>query len=185
MRDDHINIHKTCLIFLSIPINLLLWGWKPWALHKTLLSSLEVFLIQSIQIIPGISMEQVINLQNRELIQSLRQFSAFPPYVTTIAIHQLTFDIFFKNQRQTTHPQRSSPYGASTIIGAAAFSRTNKKLIVKNLQLIIATTYKGQISLSPLGYSALPTRDTGIDLAKHTMSTPRNTAPPPSPWEPT
>ena len=59
IRYEHVNIHRKYVIFLSIPINLLLWGCKIWALYKNLLSSLEVFLTQIIWSIMGIRMDQV------------------------------------------------------------------------------------------------------------------------------
>ena len=42
------------LIFLVIPINLILWGYEIWALWKSLLKNLEVFLHRSIRRILGI-----------------------------------------------------------------------------------------------------------------------------------
>ena len=42
--DDHVDTYPKYLLFKAIPCNLLLWGCKIWALRKSLLTSLEVFL---------------------------------------------------------------------------------------------------------------------------------------------
>ena len=43
-EDDNVDLHSNYLLFRSIPCNLLLWGCESWALRKTLLESLEVFM---------------------------------------------------------------------------------------------------------------------------------------------
>ena len=42
--DDNVDTYSKYLLFRAIPCNLLLWGCESWALWKSLLSCLEVFL---------------------------------------------------------------------------------------------------------------------------------------------
>ena len=57
--DDHVDIYSKYLLFMAIPCNLLLWGSKSWALRKSLLASLEVFLNRRISRILKVKMCQV------------------------------------------------------------------------------------------------------------------------------
>ena len=61
--DDHVNTYSKYILFQAIPCNLLLWGCKIWALSKSLLTSLEVFLHRGIRRILRIKMSQVIDVQ--------------------------------------------------------------------------------------------------------------------------
>ena len=54
--DDSVNNRSKYLIFLSITINLLLWGCESWALRTSLLKKIGVFLHRSIRRILGIIM---------------------------------------------------------------------------------------------------------------------------------
>ena len=58
-REASINNNSKYLIFVTIPINLLLWGCESWALRTSLLKKLEVFLHRSIRRILGVSMAEV------------------------------------------------------------------------------------------------------------------------------
>ena len=58
-KDASVDNHSKYLIFLTIPINLLLWGCESWALRTSLLKNLEVFLHCSIRRILGISITEV------------------------------------------------------------------------------------------------------------------------------
>ena len=57
--DASVYNHSMYLIFLAIPINMILWGCEIWALRKSLLEKLEVFLQHSIRTILGISITAV------------------------------------------------------------------------------------------------------------------------------
>ena len=58
--DDHVDTYSKYLLFRATPCNLLLWGCKSWALRKSLLASLEVFLHRGIRRILKTKMWQVI-----------------------------------------------------------------------------------------------------------------------------
>ena len=59
-EDDNVDTYSKYLLFKATPCNLLLWGCKSWALRKSLLCSLEVFLHIGISIILKIRMSKVI-----------------------------------------------------------------------------------------------------------------------------
>jgi hypothetical protein len=78
------------LFFLTIPVNLLLWGCKSWALRESLLDKLDAFIHKSIRRILGINIEQfkeqrIKNKQVRE------QFFNIPDARKMIAARQLSF----------------------------------------------------------------------------------------------
>ena len=58
--DDHVDTYSKYLLFKAIPCNLLLWGCESWALIKSLLASLKVFLHRGIRMILKIRMSKVI-----------------------------------------------------------------------------------------------------------------------------
>ena len=58
--DDNVEMYSKYLLFKAIPCNLLLWGCKIWALRKSLLTSLGVFLNRGIRRILKIRMSEVI-----------------------------------------------------------------------------------------------------------------------------
>ena len=58
-NDDHVDTYSKCLLFRDIPCNILLWGCEIWALRKSLLASIEVFLHRGIRIILKVKMCQV------------------------------------------------------------------------------------------------------------------------------
>ena len=58
--DDHVDTYLKYLLFKAIPCNLLLWGYEIWALRKSLLASLEVFLHREIRRIVKIRINKVI-----------------------------------------------------------------------------------------------------------------------------
>ena len=57
----HVDLYSNYLLFLSIPCNLLMWGCEIWALWKTLLDSLKVFVRRGVRRILRIKMCQVID----------------------------------------------------------------------------------------------------------------------------
>ena len=58
-NDDKVDTYLRYLLFRFIPCNLLLWGYKSWALRKSLLASLKVFLHRGIRITLEVKMCQV------------------------------------------------------------------------------------------------------------------------------
>ena len=59
--DRAVDDYSKYLIFCAIPCNLLLWGCESWALRKSTLEKLEVFLHRNIRKIVGVSITQVID----------------------------------------------------------------------------------------------------------------------------
>ena len=59
--NDCVDIYSKYMLLWAIPCNLLLWGCEIWALQKSLLASLEVFLHSIIRRILKIKMCQVID----------------------------------------------------------------------------------------------------------------------------
>ena len=57
--DQHVDLYSKYLLFLAIPINQLLWGCEIWALKKTSLKDIDIFITQSIRRIICISMSEV------------------------------------------------------------------------------------------------------------------------------
>ena len=57
--DASVNNRNKYLIFVTIPINILLWGCEIWELRTYLQKKLEVFLHHSIQHILGIIMTEL------------------------------------------------------------------------------------------------------------------------------
>ena len=58
--DDNVDTYSKYLLFKAIPCNLLLWVCKSWALRKSLLAYIEVFLHGGIRSILKIRMSEVI-----------------------------------------------------------------------------------------------------------------------------
>ena len=58
--DDNVDKYSKYLLFKAIPCNLLLWGCESWALRKSLLASLKVFLHRGIRRILKIRISEVI-----------------------------------------------------------------------------------------------------------------------------
>ena len=88
--DDNVDTYSKYPLFKTIPCNLLLWGCKIWALRKSLLASLEVFLHRGIRRILKIIMSEVI--KQRITNTSIRQkFYNIPTINNQISLRQLTY----------------------------------------------------------------------------------------------
>ena len=88
--DDHVDTYSKYLIFKAIPCNLILWGCKSWALRKSLLASLEVFLYRGIRRILNIRMSKVI--EKRITHTSIRKkFYNISTIKKQIALRQLRY----------------------------------------------------------------------------------------------
>ena len=89
-KDDHVDLYSKYLLFRSVPCNLLLWGCESWALRKTLLDSLEVFLHRGIRRILRIRKSQVIDRHIKNA--SIREkFYNIPTIKNQIAFRHLTY----------------------------------------------------------------------------------------------
>jgi len=53
---NEIEKYSKYLLFLAIPVNLALWGYKSWALKDSLIHALNIFLHRSLRRILGITM---------------------------------------------------------------------------------------------------------------------------------
>ena len=89
-EDDHVDLYSKYLLFRAIPCNLLLCGCESWAIRKTLLDSLEVFLHRGIRRILRIKMCQVIDrhIKNASI---RKKFYNIPRIKNQIAFRQLTY----------------------------------------------------------------------------------------------
>ena len=135
-NDDHVDTYSKYLLFRAIPCNLLLWGCKIWALRKSLLASLEVFLHRGIRKILKVKMCQVfeqhiINTSIREKLYNI------PMIKNQISLRQLTYlgNIF---RREDSHilTRLLTVWCDHT----RKFSRpilTNKQCMVRKIQLVI------------------------------------------------
>ena len=88
--DDHIETYAKYLLFKAIPSNILLWGCKSWALRKSLLDYLEVFLHRGIRRILKINMSKVFeqHITNTSIREN---FYNIPTVKNQIALRQLTY----------------------------------------------------------------------------------------------
>ena len=88
--NDHVDTYSKYLLFKTIPCNLLLWGCESWALRKSLLASLEVFLHRGIRRILRIKMCQVFK-QHITNTSTREKFYNIPTIKNQIALRQLTY----------------------------------------------------------------------------------------------
>ena len=88
--DPAIKIHNKYLIYCSIPVNLMWWGFEFWALHEAMMKKLNVLFHQGIRIILGIKTQQVIyeHITNESVCA---QFNNIPCLRFQIAKRKLTF----------------------------------------------------------------------------------------------
>ena len=88
--DDHVDTYSKYMLFQAIPCNLLLWECESWALRKSLLASLNVFLQRGIRRILKINMGQVIDQHIKN--SSIREmFYNIPTVQNQISFRQLTY----------------------------------------------------------------------------------------------
>ena len=88
--NDHVDTYSKYLLFKTIPCNLLLWGCESWALRKSLLASLEVFLHIGIRRILKVNMRQVFK-QHIKNTSIREKFYNIPTIKNQNALQQLTY----------------------------------------------------------------------------------------------
>ena len=89
-NNHHVDLIVNYRIFMAIPLNLLLWGCKSWALKKSSIDKLDVFLHKSIRRILRIPMSQVKDERiKNERIRKI--FYNIPDIKSLIAIRQCRF----------------------------------------------------------------------------------------------
>ena len=83
--DDNVDTYSKYLLFRAIPCNLLLWGCEIWALRKSLLAYLEVFLHREIRRILKVKMCQVFE-QHIKKTSIMEKFYDIPTIKNQIAL---------------------------------------------------------------------------------------------------
>ena len=90
--EANVNNHRKYLIFLTITINLFLWGCDSWALRSCPLKQLEVFLHRCIRHILSIDIDEIKD--QRITNETVRiTFIDIPSIKRQIATQHLTFII--------------------------------------------------------------------------------------------
>ena len=86
----HVDLHSKYLVFMTVPMNLLLWGCELWALKEVHLNRLDDFMHRSIRSILGITIIDVIEDKiKNEMVRCT--FSNIPDIRSQIAIGQCKF----------------------------------------------------------------------------------------------
>ena len=88
--DNHIDTYSKYLLFRAISCNLLLWGCEIWALRKSLLASLKVFLHRGLRRILKVKTCQVFE-QNTTNTSIREKFYNIMTIKNQIALFQLTY----------------------------------------------------------------------------------------------
>ena len=144
--DDAVDIHSKYLIYCAIPLNLLLWGCESWALRATMMSKLEVFFHRSIRRILGITITQVIDEHITNDSVRMR-FCRIPSLQNQIAKRQLTFIGKVVRNSDDQIPTRLLTAWCNHPRRRGAPLQSNKKSLVRNLQLIVPSVPKdGRLS---------------------------------------
>ena len=152
-EDNYVELYSKYLLFQAIPCNLLMWGCESWALRKTLLDSLEVFLHRGLRRILRIKMSQVIDqhIKNASIREKLYNITTIKnqigfqklTYLGKIfhceASHILTrlLTAWCDHLRKKRHPLL-----------------TNKQSIVMNIQLVLPEVNRREL-LSKWGFHTL------------------------------
>ena len=135
-EDNHVDFYSMYLLFRAIPCNLLLWGCESWALQKTLLDYLKVFLHRGIRKILHIKMSQVINRHIKNA--SIREkFYNIPTIKNQIAFRQLTYLGKIFRQEASHIPTRMLTAWCDHPCKVGRPLLTNKQSIVRNIQLVL------------------------------------------------
>ena len=124
------------LLFKAIPCNLLLWGCESWALRKSLLASLVVFLHRGIRRILKIRMSEVIE-QHITNTSIRKKFFNIPTIKKQITLRQLTYlgKIFCREESHI--PTRLLTVWCDHQRKAGRAILTNKQSMVRNIQQVI------------------------------------------------
>ena len=153
--DDNVDTYQKYLLFKAIPCNLLLWGCESWALRKSLLASIEVFLHRRIRRILKIRMSEVI--EQHITNTSIRdKFYNIPTIKKQIALRQLTYlgKIF---RREESHiPTRLLTVWCDHQRKSGRPILTNKQSMVWNIQQVVPNV-DAQGTMSTWGFHALDT----------------------------
>ena len=135
-EDDHVYLYSKYLLFRAIPCNLLLWLCESWALRKTFLDFLEVFLHKGIRRILRIKMSQVID-RHIENASILEKFYNILKIKNQIAFQQLTYlgKIFRREASHILTRLLTAWCDHPRKVGRPLL--TNKQSIVSNIQFVL------------------------------------------------
>ena len=151
--DHAVKTRRKYLIFCGIPLNLMLWGYKSWAILEYLFKKLEVYFHKSIRKILVIS---IIRVKDKHITNKTVRlfFCGIPSLRSQIAKRQLRFIGKVVRNHDSQIPTQLFTAWCDHPRKRGGVLQTNKKNITNNLQLIIpfAEKYGG---LSSWAYYAL------------------------------
>ena len=154
--DDNVDTYSKHILFKAIPCNQLLWGCKSWALRKSLLASIEVFLNRGIRRILNIRMSEVIE-QHIKKASIRKKFFNIPTIKKQIALRQLTYlgKIFCREESHI--PTHLLTVWCDHQRKAGLPILTNKQSRVRNIQQVIPNV-DAHGTMSTWGFHALDTQ---------------------------
>lgn len=124
------------LFFLAIPINLILWGCKIWALKVESINKLNVFIHRPVRRILGIKMQQVREewITNKEVRE---RFFNIPDAKSMIAARELSYLGKMVRRWRALTTQTADSINHPRLY-------TNKRSIIVSLELILPPIPKKQ-----------------------------------------
>jgi hypothetical protein len=138
-KNPFIDLKTKHSFFLAIPINLLLWGCKSWALKESAFKKLDAFLHRSIRQILGIKMSKVREERIRNE-QVRKDFFDIPDIRKQIAARQLSFIGKMLRHPSPTHlPRQLITAWVNNKRPRGGVLTTNKKSILKALHLLYSS----------------------------------------------
>ena len=151
--DHAVKTRSKYLIFCAIPLNMLLWGCKSWAIRESLFKKIEVFFHRRIRNILGIS---IIRIKYEHITNETVRlfFCGIPSLQSQIAKRQLRFIENVVRYHDSQIPTQLLTAWCDHPRKRGGVLQTNKKNITKNLQLIIPSAEKDG-RLSSWAYYAL------------------------------
>ena len=123
-------------IFQAIPLNLLFWGCESWALRKSHIRKLDVFIHRSIRRIMGIGMQQVHDERIRnERVRKI--FFNIPDAESQLTIRQMTYIGKLTRTPEDHPPKQLLPAWVNKPRPRGGVLTTNKKAIVRSLAKLL------------------------------------------------
>ena len=138
-EDPHIDLYSKYLFFVAMPLNQLLWGCEDWAITQTSIDDIDIFIHQFIRRIIAITMIQVEEekISNEKLNA---KFYNIPDAHRLIAVKQLNFIGMIVRGEDSFFPKQLLTAWVNHKHKAGGVPTTNKKSIVKVLQLLYSPT---------------------------------------------
>ena len=96
-----VDLRSKFLMYNTIPISLLLWGSKRWALTKVFIKKLEVFHLRNIRRILGIKRSEVIDdkIKNKQVLEKNCDINYIACYISKRRLTFIGRIIRIKNDR--------------------------------------------------------------------------------------